>query len=239
MSLPLNLSVSLNYRKFNKEYTAFSLGNDNEITLPVIQLSEDNVLIEPISADSIQSNTSDKKQLARLLDYGIGLFRKPNNSEFKQAEKVFRQVYTAGELQGGINLVRLLYAEGRLEETLSVINQLRMQSPYNEWTLDWYESLIAREYGEIETSIELLNNIIASDWPAAKEANLDFSKDDKVILALAEAYFSFAQLTGNKSPLFDLYINSAEKYFTLILNRESENSQAHYGMWKVARILRK
>ena len=231
----LRLRASLNYRKFDKQYVAFSFkeAHDN-IRLPIIEISSQSVLLTSKQTKEATFSTS---QLDRLLDYGIALYRKPNKSEFRQAEEILSKTYNLGSLQAGITLLRLFYDEGRIGEAQQLLNQLREQKPFNTWTLDWYASKLAGDLGNIKEKANLLEKIVNEEHHTLGGSRLNFAKDDKVILELAETHFSLAQLYSDNNLRKSEQLEISKNYYLSALENDSENAQAHYGLWKTFKLL--
>ena len=99
MTSPIELTARLQYRKFDTSYTRAFLGetfvrND----LPVTTIAEDRVVFPNSSIR--QANSPAIPEWQRWNDYGIGLLRKPDRGQLRQAEAAFRQVIKLNRPEG-------------------------------------------------------------------------------------------------------------------------------------------
>ena len=84
----------------------------------------------------------------RWNDYGIGLLLK-GKAELRQAAEAFSQVEKLGRYDGPLNLARVYYAEGRLDEAVDAVRKgLPLHDPPPPpWTVAWLSGLINRQQG--------------------------------------------------------------------------------------------
>ena len=68
--------------------------------------------------------------------------------ELRQAEHAFNRVEALDGARGALNLARVYFKEGRLEETTAALRRAAdADPPAPPWTLAWYSALVDREYG--------------------------------------------------------------------------------------------
>src|SRR5262249_56293065 len=86
------------------------------------------------------AQTSTIPEWQRWNDYGIGLLlegdRGAEKGELIQAEQAFEQVQKLGRPDGPVNLARVYFKEGRLEDAVSALQSAaRCDPPARRWTI--------------------------------------------------------------------------------------------------------
>src|SRR5262249_37792997 len=150
---PIDLSVRLRYRKFDFEYLALVYGGEDKVPkLPVIDICQDQVTLPVEGAtDAVASQTSPiQPAWQRWNDYGIGCYLEggagSKKGELRQAEEAFRKLLTLPETEahahGQVNLARVLFDEGRLNEAVGALNEAKENDPPAPWwTVAWFMGL--------------------------------------------------------------------------------------------------
>ena len=125
---PMRVRVNVNYRKFDTRYLRYFQGeafrgND----LPVTLLASDEVVF-PFKGASVPSQPTEPsaEPWERWNDYGIALLRKEQRGELRQAEAAFRQVEALGRGDGALNLARVYFREGRLDDAVAALPGSRL-----------------------------------------------------------------------------------------------------------------
>lgn len=247
----IEIEAKLNYRKFDSQYLTQVENNNASINdLPVTQMSVVKARLHVVS--SIDENSSKGSSMAskvdgpeqfppaqwqRLNDYGIALFRKPERSQFKQAEEIFYQVEALGSAQGALNLVRLFYSEGRLDEAAEKLNQLDRNALDNPWSAEWMSALINFDNGFYDEVIATLTQLKKEQPTSVLSRGFDFSKDYALLMKLGEAYVMRAKLEPATSSLRPALLEKAKAEFQALLMLEPEHVAAHFGMVQVASLL--
>ena len=155
---PVAIEAQLNYRKFDATYLRYLQGEQfRGNQLPVTVMASDRLLLPVLD----QQEPLDEQQPPaikpgeRWNDYGIGLLREGNSGsskgELRQAEQAFQQVEALGEDSGALNLARVYFKEGQLEQAAAALRRAsEQQAP--PWTIAWYSALIDRENGHLEAA---------------------------------------------------------------------------------------
>jgi tetratricopeptide (TPR) repeat protein len=133
----------------------------------------------------------------RWNDYGIGLFREGQRGESRQAEAAFRQVEALQTAQGSggdgaLNLARVLYREGRLDEAAEALARADAQGA-PPWVVAWYTGLIARDQGDLDRAIEALDALADTRFNAARERGFDFGLDYRMLTELGRTLYERAR----------------------------------------------
>jgi tetratricopeptide (TPR) repeat protein len=234
---PVAIEAHLNYRKFDATYLRHLqgeqfTGND----LPVTVMASDRLLL-PLRAqqDSLDEQPAPEiRSGERWSDYGIGLLREGNSGsskgELRQAKQAFKQAEMLGESSGALNLARVYFKEGQLEQAAMALRRAgEQQAP--PWTIAWFSALIDRENGYLETATGTLQSIINNQFAAARERGFDFSYDVRVLNELGRTLYERSrQLRGEQR--LEL-LEQARSWFDRTLQIDPENLAAHYNLGQV------
>lgn len=241
---PLQIDVKLKYRKFDQEYLNFIRKNADDVTaekLPVITLAEDSITL-PI-AGVRQPNTkvsSEIPEWERWNDYGIGLFLE-GKAELRQAEAAFRKVEELGRYDGPLNLARVYYREGRVDEAGAAISRAaKMTDPSSpEWTLAWLSGLVNREQQELENAEQNFRKILEGRSAEQIRRGFDFSRDYRIRNLLGLTLFDRAQEYRTESQASERkrLLSLAAAEFEKTLLDDSENVTAHYNLAQIYKQL--
>lgn len=202
----ITLDVRLNYRKFDATYLAYVQGDDFECnSLPVTVMATDRVRL-PVagSTPDLPDQTTAIATVERWNDYGIGLLREggsgPGRGELRQAEQAFREVESLGQGYGALNLARVYFREGWLDEAAAALARAgSAEQPAPPWTIAWYSALIDRQNGHLEQAIASLQSIVENRFAMAQERGYDFSYDTNVLNELGRTLYERArQLRGER-----------------------------------------
>ena len=233
---PIELAVRLQYRKFDTSYTRAFLGetfvrND----LPVTTIAEDRVVFP--SASIRQANSPAIPEWQRWNDYGIGLLRKPDRGQLRQAEAAFRQVIKLNRPEGALNLARVLLREGRLSEAVEALQSASVQGAYP-WSVDWFGGLVDLQNGNLDAAIDAFTALVQTNYPEARSRGFDFSLDYRLTNTLAQTLFERSKLATSKR-LELAWLDQAAEHYQQSLRIDPENVTAHYGLAQVyARLVR-
>lgn len=235
----IEIAAALNYRKFDTDYYLLSTDNDDDVNpLPVTTIFHDQVSVkltgaeEPVAIAKRQT----KPLWQRLNDYGIGLFRKPDKSQFRQAEAVFKKVEELGRQEGTLNLARLYYSDGRLEAASSVLDRLDYTAIDNPWTATWLAALINRDNGYLDEAITLFEKLINTQWSSAVARDFDFSKDYRLLNTCASTLLTRARMEKPGTADRQAFTDRARAMYERALSLDPENVAAHYGMMQLYRL---
>lgn len=233
------LEARLNYRKFDTTYLKYIQGNNFRCNdLPITILAEDQVRI-PLagSAPAISVPERSIPVTERWNDYGIGLLREGDSGsskgELRQAAQAFSQVEALGEGYGALNLARVYFKEGRLDEAAAALARAgRGERPAVPWTIAWYSALIDGQNGHLDKAIESLKTIVSNRFSLAQQRGYDFSYDTRVLNELGRSLYERArQLRG---PQHEQERNSllaeARDWFEKTLVIDPEDAAAHFNL---------
>jgi tetratricopeptide (TPR) repeat protein len=235
----LTIEAKLKYRKFDNEYLRFIQqeefdGND----LPVTIMATDRVVL-PIAGGPTLSHDSASAvaEWERWNDYGIGLLREGNSGaskgELRQAEQVFTRVETMNPGQGALNLARVYFKEGRLDEASAAIHRAAQASPAAPpWTLAWFSARIDHENGYLDNAIASLERIVANQFEDARTRGFDFSYDVNLLNELGRTHFERARMErgSKRSEQRQRFLQKSRAWFKSTLQIDPENQTAHYNL---------
>ena len=251
---PLEIEVKLQYRKFNQEYMRIvakhlsledpSIGQEAtpdryHNDLPITTLAEDRILLPVVggtaSADQIQAFESPNRipVWQRWNDYGIGSLLK-GKAELRQASEAFEQVAKLNRYDGPLNLARVLFREGRLDEATTAIRQAAQHTnpPPPAWTLAWLSGLVNRQQGRLDEAEENFRSILEERTQEQIDRGFDFSQDYEIINLLGQTLFEKSRAMRGESRRAekDQLIDESITWFQRTLVIDPENVTAHYNL---------
>ena len=236
---PVTIEASLKYRKFDSEYLQLILAEDfNGNDLPITTMATDRITL-PVEGGPTVSAAPDNTlpEWERWNDYGIGLLREGNSGaskgELRQAEEVFKQVEAMNPAQGALNLVRVYFKEGRLEEAVAAAHRAAAaKPPAPPWTLAWFSARIDHEHGHLDNAIAGLERIYHNQFEEARERGFDFSYDTNLTNELGRINFERARMErGEKRrKQREAYLNKSRSWFDRTLAVDPEHQPAHYNL---------
>lgn len=243
LSGAIEIEARLLYRKFDNQFMAYLHGdNFSGNTLPITEIASTRIEFSSKPATTAQA-AAKIPPWERWNDYGIGLLRQGNSGANKgalrQAETAFKHVAALGKSEGSINLARVYFKEGRLEDTISALQTASTQPNTQPWVISWYTALVQREYGELDKAAENLEQIIETRFKSARERGFDFSGDIRVNNMLGRVRFEQARtLRGkNNAPARTNRLNQSVEHFQNALKIDPEDLTAHNNMALVYRSL--
>jgi tetratricopeptide (TPR) repeat protein len=252
---PLTVDVKLQYRKFDTIYLnyVFGQGYTNgapfQITndLPITTIASDQITFPVESAASPASRpsvpTSPVPEWQRWNDYGIGLLlestdRGAEKGELVQAAQAFEQVERLGHSDGPINLARVYFKEGRLDDAVAALQRAaKCGPPAPRWTVAWLNGLVDKQNGFLDKAITEFRSILEDRYPELENRGFDFSKDYEVINELGQAYFERAKAEHGDAQRQKEFLKLAADQFLKTLSIDSENVTAHYSLALIYRAL--
>ena len=241
-SEPLTVEVKLQYRKFDTLYmnyvfaTNYLKGAPFTVTnnLPITTIAADKITFPIEGIDSGVTNENSKIiPWQRWNDYGIGLFSEGNvgaeKGELIQAAQAFEQVEQLGRADGPVNLARVYFKEGRLEDTVEALKRAaKFEPPAPRWTIAWLDGLVNKQNGFLDQAITDFRSILEDRYPELDQHGFDFSKDYEVINELGQAYFERAKMERANPAAQQQFLKLAVEALTQTLALDSENLTAHY-----------
>ena len=232
---PVTVEVTLAYRKFDTRYLrhfegeAFA-GND----LPVTVLARDRVTF-PLAGHEATPPPAESPipPWQRWNDYGIGLLRKGQRGELRQAEAAFQEVERLGRADGPVNLARVYLREGRLAEAARALERAASHDPpAYPWLVTWLSAEVDLQNGNLDAAIAGFRRVVATDFAEARRRGFDFGRDYRVRNELGQALFERAKQARGESHRGerDALLAEAVHEFEEVLRTDPENLTAHYNL---------
>jgi cytochrome b subunit of formate dehydrogenase len=232
----LTLEAHLQYRKFDTTYMRKFQGKQFTYNdLPITTIGSDRVVFPVAGRDtSVTPQTRDIPPWQRWNDYGIGLLRKGGPGQLRQAEEVFKRVEALGRPEGPLNLARVCIREGRLDEAVSALRRAAdHEPPAYPWSVAYFTAVVNRQNGYLDEALEGYANVINTQFQEARKREFDFSQDYTLLDEYAQTLFDRSKLERNDPKRRTDYLRQAQRWFQRVLELDSENAEAHYGLAQV------
>jgi len=239
---PIRVRVNVNYRKFDARYLRYFQGeafrgND----LPVTVLASDQVVF-PVTGSpiSLEPQESPIQIWERWNDYGIGLLRKEQRGELRQAEAAFRQVEALGRGDGALNIARVYFREGRLDDAVASLERAAVaEVPPAPWVASWLSGLINKQNGFLDQATAEFERVLTTAFPEARRRGFDFSRDYRVIGELGQTLVERAKQERGPARRVqrEELLDQARERFRQVLALDPENLTAHYNLAFIYRLL--
>ena len=239
---PLVIDVQLKYRKFDTRFLRHVQGESFRYNdLPITVMAADRLVLPLEGGVSAPSQDIGVAAWERWNDYGIGLLRQGDRGSAKgalrQAEAAFSRVEALAPAHGALNLTRVYFKEGRLQEAADALQRASLAQPAAPpWTLAWYSALVDREYGNLDRAIAALESIVDTRFNEARDRGFDFSQDNRVLTELGRTLYERARRERGKSrsqARLEL-LQQARSRLELALELDPEDVKAHYNLALVA-----
>jgi tetratricopeptide (TPR) repeat protein len=250
---PLVVETKLQYRKFDAIYmnyvtdTNYVKGGPFTVTndLPVVTIAEDRmtfpidgVEISAGRAAEIAAQTNKIPAWQRWNDYGIGLFSEgtvgAEKGELIQAAEAFQQVEKIGRADGPLNLARVYFKEGRMDDAVEALQRAaKSDPPAPRWSIAWLNGLVDKQNGLLDKAIEEFGSIVNDRYPELDKRGFDFSKDYEVLNELGQAEYERAKMERADPGKQAQFLNQAISAFDRTLALDSENLTAHYALAQI------
>lgn len=234
---PLTVDVRLQYRKFDTRYMQYVFGKNFTNDLPVTTISADKIVF-PVAADGVVPQTDAASAIPewqRWNDYGIGLLlegeKGSEKGELIQAAAAFTKVEALGRADGPLNLARVYFKEGRLEDAVVALQRAaKLDPPAPRWTVAWLNGQVNKQNGYLDKAIEEFRSILEDRYPELDRRGFDFSKDYEVVNELGQTYFERAKQERSDEKNYRQFMELAAGQFRKTLELDSENVTAHYNL---------
>ncbi len=235
----IEIAVALQYRKFDATYMRYVLGETHRNDLPVTTMASDRVVV-PLApgGQPVVQPPSPVPEWQRWNDYGIGLLllgsAGSDKGALRQAAEAFATVERLGRPDGPLNLARVHYKEGSLDQAAAALRRAAAARA-TPWTLAWLTGLVNKENGHLDAAIENFRMALEAGGPDLRARGFDFSRDYEVINELAQALFERAKLergAGGAARRTAL-LREAAAWFERTLALDTENVAAHYGLAQI------
>ena len=231
----IELSCRLNYRKFDRTYMEHVFGKEGAPNLKPVVICEDSVRLPVTGAEGAAAAGSPPQESKiepwqRWNDYGIGLLLEGSEGsekgELRQAEEVFRKVAELGRSDGHLNLARVYFKEGRLDDAVEALRKaIDHPQPPPAWVVSWLNGQVNRQNDHLDAAIQDFRSVLATLVP---ERNFDFSKDYDVWNELGITYFHRSKQGPREEK--QKFLLEARDAFSRVLTFDSENMTAHWNL---------
>jgi tetratricopeptide (TPR) repeat protein len=245
---PLTVEVKLQYRKFDQNYVEYimdSLTKTESLLgemqaldpqakeLPITTIATDQFTFSIEGQQKAENTTKYIPVWQRWNDYGIGLLLK-GTGQLRQAEAAFAEVEKHNRYDGPLNLARLYFREGRLDEAVSAVERAsQFDAPIAPpWTMAWLSGIINRQQGHLGVAEENFRAVLSPPNREMRDRGFDFRLDYVVINLLGQTLFDRArQLRGEANQEHrEKLIQSAIAEFHKTLEIDPENVDAHFNL---------
>jgi len=234
---PLIVEARLQYRKFDTRFLRHVKGRAFRYNdLPITTLAQDRVVL-PVSRGLESGGDVTVPLWERWNDYGIGLLREGDRGsakgELRQAEEAFNRVEALDGARGALNLARVYFKEGRLEETAAALGRAAEADPQAPpWTLAWYSALVDREYGNLDRAIATLEDLANTRYGEARRRGFDFSKDIRVLNELGRMLHDRSRQERGAAgePVRMALLQRAQSWLERVLEIDPEDAKAHFNL---------
>ena len=230
----IDVSVKLNYRKFDAKYMKYVYPDKPENDLPITLMSSDKVTFS-VDGNPTTGQVPEKPEWQRWNDYGIGLLLKGDKGsekgELVQAEDAFKRVEGLGYASGSLNLARVYVKEGRLEEAVEALGRASAANPpAPSWTVAWFNGIVNKQNGFLDKSIENFRSILEDRSQEQIDRGFDFSQDYVLLNELGQTLFERSKMERVNEVKRNDFLSRALKRFEQTLTFDSENLTAHYNL---------
>ena len=250
VTAPVTVNVKLRYRKFDAEYMRFVAdkarpgdfplrghvaGEPYVDELPIVTMAEDEITF-PVAGVVAEIAPPPERKIPpweRWNDYGIGLLIK-GKAELRQAEEAFVEVEKLGRYDGPLNLGRVNFEEGRVDEAAAALERAASHTDpaAPAWTVAWLSGLVNRQQGRLEEAEANFRKVLEDRTEDMRKRGFDFSKDYEVrnLLGLT-LYDRASQYRGvDAAEARRAVLEEAARHFEMTLLLDSENVAAHYNL---------
>lgn len=231
---PISIEAALRYRKFDSRFMRFVEGDAFEGNrLPIVTMAEDQLTLPIGGSERVARQESPIPAWERWNDYGIGLLREGKRGESRQAAEAFDQVEALGRADGPLNLARVLYQEGRLEEAGAALRRAAdFDPPALPWVLAWLTALIDRDLGQLDSAISTLEALAETRFNAARHRGFDFARDYRMLTELGRTLYERArQERGPQRRQTRMaFLKRARHWLERALREDPENAATHHNL---------
>lgn len=236
----VTIEASLNYRKFDTTYLRHVQGDAfTRNDLPTTTMATDTIVLPVVDQTAGTAGQTPAIEAAkRWNDYGIALLLEGGDAkgELRQAEQAFKQVESLQDVYGPLNLARVYFSEGRLEEAARALRRASNgEPPAPPWTIAWFSALIDRENGHLDEAIESLRYLIDTRFQSARQRGFDFSYDIRVVNMLGRTLFERARQERGQSQQATRHdlLEQSRDWFQKTLAIDPEDLAAHYNLAQI------
>jgi tetratricopeptide (TPR) repeat protein len=231
------VEAKLQYRKFDTRFVEhFSADEFARNELPITTLAADVVSL-PIAPGPVKGvGESPIPAWERWNDYGIGLLLngpETSKGELRQAEEAFRQVEAMGNPNGPVNLGRVYFTEGRLDDAVAALRRAAEHEPAAvPWVTEWLSGLVNFQNGYLQEAADGFRSLVHTEFADARRREFDFSQDYRLLGTLGQTIFEQAKRERDpeRHAERDRLLREAAAWFERALVLDPENLAAHYNL---------
>jgi tetratricopeptide (TPR) repeat protein len=251
---PVTIEVRLQYRKFDQTYAdmfakaakpgdnpirGYTPGQPYRNPLPVTTLAADSITLAVEGGPASAAAPEVKIPVwQRWNDYGIGLLLEGQaaggKGELRQAEDAFRHVEALKRFDGPLNLARVYFTEGRLDEAVEALQRASTftDPPAPPWTTSWLSGTVNRQQGRLDEAVQNFRDVLTMRTAETVKRKFDFRLDFEVINLLGQTLFDRAQQIRDpdRKAERDEQLRAAVAQFEKTLSIDPENVTAHYNL---------
>jgi len=235
---PVVIEARLQYRKFDTRFFSHVEGDQFKYNdLPITTLASDTVTLPLTGNAEVAAQSSAIAPWERWNDYGIALLREgdqgANKGELRAAADAFQRVEALGRPDGPLNLARVHFKEGDLDETAADLRRAAaFDPPAPPWTLAWFSALVDHQRGDLDAAIDSLEALADTRFQAARERGFDFSGDYQMLDELGRVLFDRARQERGEAKRAErvAWLNKAKARFDQVLAADPENMTAHFNL---------
>ena len=234
---PIEIEARAQYRKFDLAFVRF-MRNDPTARndLPIVTLASDRVIL-PLADSTAPAQSHAVAPWERWNDYGIGLLRESGGGaapgQLRQAEAAFAEVERLGRGDGPLNLARVYFQEGRLDEAAHALRRAAEFEPKPApWTIAWLTARVDVQNGRLDAAIETLEALANTQFSEARSRGFDFGYDLNLLNQLGRTLLERARQArgeARRGERVDL-LARAEHWLQRALTIDPENAAAHYNL---------
>jgi len=237
---PLTIEARLQYRKFDTAFMRHLRGDEfagND--LPIVTLARDRITLPVQGRGEVPRQQPTVAEWERWNDYGIGLLREGGrgmgggSGELRQAEAAFQEVERLGRGDGALNLARVYFKEGRLQEAAAAVGRAAaFEPPHQPWTAAWLGARIDRELGNLDRAIAALEAIADTRFADARARGFDFSYDIRVLNELGRTLYERARQARGAARRTErlALLQRAQEWLQRVLVIDPEDVSAHFNL---------
>jgi hypothetical protein len=97
----------------------------------------------------------------------------------------------------------------------------------------YFTAVVNRQNGYLDKALEGYADVLNTQFQEARKREFDFSQDFTLLNEYAQTLFDRSKLERNDPGRRDEYLRQAEQTFLRVLELDSENAEAHYGLSQV------
>ncbi|UHD15909.1 aspartate phosphatase [Thiocapsa bogorovii] len=234
LTAPVTVDAALRYRKFDTGLYRHLRGSEfRGNDLPIVTLAADSVTLPIQGGVEPTTQTRDIPVWQRWNDYGIGLLRQGRKGRLRQAAEAFAVVESLRPGDGAMNLARVFYEEGRLDDAADALQRAAASTPpAAPWTMAWYGALIERDLGHLDAAIANLEALAETRFGSARARGFDFSRDYRMLNELGRTLYERARQARGPSQRAErsVLLERAAERFEQALAEDPESAASHHGL---------